>query len=202
VRVILLRHGIATGQTGRATGHDDPPLDPAGAAAITALRDAHEGPVPPRIWSSDLRRAHASATLLAERWSLPVTMEPRLRELHFGRWEGRAWTALEAEEPEALRDWMARWWEAPAPGGESLGDLRHRVLTWWHECLLPAAEGQALHWVGTHAGAIRALVGALVGTSPERSFDLACGHARAVHLELRDGVATVRAADVARLGAD
>ena len=52
-----------------------------------------------RILSSDLGRAKSTTGILNLRLRLPVTLERRLREQHYGEWMGRYWRDI----PEAVK---------------------------------------------------------------------------------------------------
>jgi len=65
----------------------------------------------------------------------------------FGSLEGRLWASLEPQVEEAL----ARFEGFAAPGGETFGDLRARVLSFLGG--LPAGR----HLVFTHGGVVRLL---------------------------------------------
>ena len=102
-----------------------------------------------KVYSSDLGRAHETALL-----ALPdaeIIVDPRLREIHFGIFEGRNLDKLE----EAERAELSGWWKSPYDralrgGGESMTDLRARVDAWRAEL-----EGAKEIAVFTHGGVIR-----------------------------------------------
>lgn len=118
MRLVLVRHGVAEGQEGRAVGHTDPPLSEQGRADIAALLACgHERPA--LLLSSDLRRAYQSAEILAAHWGLRVFTDARLREINFGEWENRRWRDVERDDGARLGQWMRHWTRRRAPGGES-----------------------------------------------------------------------------------
>jgi len=84
----------------------------------------------------------------------PLTLDARLRELNFGRYEG-------ATSEEVLHDpdyaaWQRDPWRLPAPGGgESLEAVGARLREWAGE--LPGGTVTAF----THGAALRALLCAL-----------------------------------------
>lgn len=128
-RILAIRHGETTwNQDKRLQGHLDIPLNERGhwqaARAAAALRDE---PIA-AVYSSDLARAHQTACVIAATQGLPVQAHTGLRERHFGDFQGRTWTELEVEEPEATRAWRTRVPEfAPRGGGETLLQLRERI---------------------------------------------------------------------------
>ena len=83
---------------------------------------------------------------------MPLEVDDRLRELHFGDWEGQLWADIENNDPETFHRWMETWKNDAPPGGETLLELEDRVRQWCSEldpCQSPL--------VVTHAGTIRAL---------------------------------------------
>jgi len=120
-RLWLVRHG-PTHARGMC-GWSDLPADLSDHAAINRL--SLYLPDAPVI-SSDLSRAVTTASAIGgDRPRLPH--DPALRELHFGDWELRTHTDVEAESPDLIR----AFWDAPgatkAPGGESWDELCRRV---------------------------------------------------------------------------
>jgi alpha-ribazole phosphatase len=88
---------------------------------------------------------------LAAAWGCPHRVDARLLEIHYGAWQGRAWTAIEQEDGERFADFMQHWQHAAPPGGEGLRDLERRVASWYVEL------GAGDHLLVAHAGVVRAL---------------------------------------------
>lgn len=128
---ILVRHGAtALNAAGRLQGWTDPDLSPDGVRqARRAGRLVREtGTRSPEVWSSDLTRARRTAELAFP--GRPVRTDSRLREMSFGRWEGRSWEEIRAAEAEALLRWRRNPEAVAPPGGETLARLRARVGSW------------------------------------------------------------------------
>ena len=187
--VLLVRHGIAQDAEGRALGWTDRPLAAEGRAGIEAHAATWTGPPPARCWTSDLARTRETAAILATRWTTLVEPEPRLREMHFGDWDGRSWAELDLESPSNPDAWSEDWPSIRAPGGESFDDVVRRVSAWL--ATLPRDAGDYL--VVAHAGSIRAAAVALLGISPSRAFSLALDHATVSTFELSNrGASLIR----------
>jgi alpha-ribazole phosphatase len=101
---------------------------------------------PWRLWTSPSRRCHDVAMELDTR----ATVDERLREMHFGSWEGRTWNSIEPEP--AFAAWARDWKRLRVPGGESAEDLGRRVAAWLEEL-----DQEHVHFVIAHAGVIRSL---------------------------------------------
>ena len=80
------------------------------------------------MYSSDLKRAHQTATAVAALQGLEVVSHPGLRERGFGAFEGKTFAEIEIALPEDSLLWRKRdphW--TPPHGGESLFVMEQRV---------------------------------------------------------------------------
>jgi broad specificity phosphatase PhoE len=129
VRLILIRHGLTSWNlTGRYQGRTDTPLCAAGVAeareAAAALRHACAS----LLLTSPLRRASATAEVIARRLALAsCQVDERLVELGFGEWEGLTQAEIRERWPELLRAWKRAPQSFRFPGGETLGDGMRRM---------------------------------------------------------------------------
>jgi probable phosphoglycerate mutase len=124
----LVRHGQSehhvNGYTG---GWTDLPLTELGrtqARKTARYLKSVAGDRSSRILSSDLRRAHGTAEILASELDLPVTVSPALRELNNGSARGLSETEavrLMVPRTEPVLDWI------PYPQGESWRMMFHRL---------------------------------------------------------------------------
>ncbi|MDZ7629897.1 MAG: histidine phosphatase family protein [Gemmatimonadaceae bacterium] len=183
LRLHFVRHGSATDAAGRCIGQTDLELSKEGRRECRAL--ARHLPIPATTCiSSDLRRAHDTATILTEAF---VIEEPRLREMHFGEWEGKTWSQLEDEVGTSPLEWSERWTTIRPPGGESFDDVVVRVREWL--AALPRDGGDYL--VVAHAGSIRAAAAVLLDMPLPRVFSLALDHCHVSTVELSPRGATL-----------
>lgn len=84
-------------------------------------------------------------------------LEPRLKELTFGRWEGCTYQELEVLEPDLVNERRAnKWGFAPPGGGESYEMLTDRIGDWLKSVDRPSI-------VVAHGGVFRVLRGLLEG---------------------------------------
>jgi broad specificity phosphatase PhoE/ribonuclease HI len=127
--LLLLRHAqTALSVERRFSGVGDPPLTAYGeaqAAALAARVAAMPGPFA-AVWSSPLRRALRTASLVAAALGLEVRVDERLRETDFGDWEGLTFAEIQARDPDALTAWLGDQ-DVAAPGGESFAATTRRV---------------------------------------------------------------------------
>jgi broad specificity phosphatase PhoE len=137
-----------------------------------------------RIFSSPLQRCAAFAGEFARQHGIPFTQEPGLAEIDFGEWEGRSATELMQRCPEALSEFWRDPSHATPPGGESLLQFNHRVVTTW-ESLHRNNEDQRLLLV-THGGVIRMLLCHLQGWPLNRLMEFEVKHAALFGLEITE----------------
>jgi broad specificity phosphatase PhoE len=162
--ILLARHGETDWNRDRRwQGHADRPLSPLGKEQARALA-ARLRPFPlDAVYSSDLRRARATAEAVAGAQSLRVTELRELREIDTGSWTGLTRPEAQVRDPQAY----ARWLELGQPdweGGETYDDLSARVVP----AVLGIGEahpGGRVLVVG-HAGVIRAVHAHVLGLEP------------------------------------
>ncbi|MBF0162150.1 MAG: alpha-ribazole phosphatase family protein [Magnetococcales bacterium] len=150
----LLRHGEPEGGP-KYRGSLDDPLSATGWAQMRAAVQGH--PAWNAIYSSPLQRCARFAQTLGEELSIPVHLEPRWQEMHFGRWEGRTSSALLQEEPHRLLQFWQDPLNHPPPEGEHLLDFQQRVQSGWEERLQQQHNSHLL--VVAHSGVIRMMLG-------------------------------------------
>ena len=80
------------------------------------------------IYSSDLLRSRQTAEIIAAALGLDLVLEPRLREIDLGEWEGLLSTEIEACYPNELAERVRNPLHARAPRGESLSEMAKRVI--------------------------------------------------------------------------
>lgn len=193
----LLRHGETEGGA-RYRGTTDDPLTVAGWEQMWAAVNSNarwEGVV-----TSPLRRCAEFARALARQRSMPLTLDPRLAEMHFGAWEGRSAAELMSADPDAL----ARFWDDPAahapPGAEPLTRFATRVLEAWHGIVRDHPGRRVL--LVTHGGVIRAILCHVLRRPIERLLELDVGHAALHRVRAAiDAGGNIRAELVAEPGA-
>lgn len=105
------------------------------------------------IVSSPLTRCHAFSEELAGRLQKPLHLDPRLKEVGFGEWEGKTAAELKASDPETLTRFKLDPVGARPAGAEPLEDFHARVGAALDSVLTHHAGKHVL--VVCHAGVIR-----------------------------------------------
>jgi broad specificity phosphatase PhoE len=153
--LLLARHGETDwNRELRVQGSSDIELNDLGRAQAHALAQELEHVELDAIYSSDLRRARATANAVAASHGLEVRLDRRLRERSFGSWEG-----LTREDLAALP-------EGSRHDGESDDEVRERVLE-AVQAIADAHPGERV-LVVSHGGALNTLWHHALGERVER----------------------------------
>lgn len=183
MRLLLARHGAtANNAQRRYTGQSDVPLSALGERQAEALaaRLTHEHL--DCVVSSDLRRASVTAQHVAAPHKLPLQLDAGLREISMGAWEGATFDEISQREPERLRLWHEDPLTHAPPGGETITEVRDRLvhaLARWHS----AFPDGAVLWV-THGGVIGILLCHLLGMDLSRRWQFRRDNAALCEIEI------------------
>ncbi len=192
MKLYLVRHGQSTGNIGgKLMGQSDHPLTVLGEdqARAAAERLAPFGPMP--VYASDLPRARATAERIVVAWrgggvadAPQVTLDPRLREISLGDYEGRPWQEFEADA--ALTAAFAEDpYRTALPNGESLEHLEARA----HAAVLDILASSGVDETGAYCG--NAVSQGDASATDRNAETMRAGAAAAAV----DGAATAMAAD-------
>jgi broad specificity phosphatase PhoE len=127
LNVLLTRHGYTTAGEVVLGGTIDVPLAPRGRDEAEALSRRLTGVRIDRIISSPMIRALETAGIIAA--GRPIETDERLREMHYGRWEGMTFEEIPSRDPELRARWERDPAETHTPGGESGEEVASRVLS-------------------------------------------------------------------------
>ncbi|HZI95969.1 MAG TPA: histidine phosphatase family protein [Actinomycetales bacterium] len=160
--VILWRHGQTTfNAESRWQGQLDAPLDEEGVAQAGSAATELVTRKPTRIVSSDLRRAVLTARALGERTGLEVALDPGLREVHAGDWQGLVRAEIEARWPAEYAAWR-RGDDIAIGGGERRSEVGARAAAAVAKHA-DACEDGAVLVVASHGMALRMALLNLLG---------------------------------------
>jgi probable phosphoglycerate mutase len=155
-KLLLARHGETDwNRDHRWQGHSDVPLNELGLRQARALAEELATEDLAAIYSSDLRRAYETARIVAASKGMEVIVDPDLREIDFGTWEGLTSDEIEHRFPGDLGLWREQGQTPERRGGETHDQLRERVLAAAHRIAVAHPGEQVL--VVSHGGALRAL---------------------------------------------
>jgi len=185
-QLILVRHGeTVQNVAGIAQGWNDSALSERGARQVERLGARIVSLKPNALFSSSLDRAMTTARAIAATTGLEIQPLDELREMNYGRWEGRSFLDVRREDAAIYERWIADP-DCPCPEGESHNDVLRRIRLAL-ERVEAAANGTALRPVlVTHGTAIRVSATALLDLPVGSSRHFAQDNA-AVNVFLRRG---------------
>jgi broad specificity phosphatase PhoE len=136
-------------------GQLDVPLDELGQVQAQALGTVFAADPPAVVVSSDLVRARDTAQAVCDHVGLPLVVDERLRETHYGEWQGMSPAELTARWPTEYAAWKR--WEGEPIGGEGPLQVAARAAASVQDHLPDSGDLLLV----THGGTARALVGHL-----------------------------------------
>jgi len=146
------------------------PLNPTGLAQARTLAAQLEGQPFNVIYSSDLQRARQTAQILSNHLGLVLRLDPRLREIHQGEWQGLLVSELSVRYSEAMAARRSNPLTARAPGGESVAEVASRVWAAAGEIARAYPTGRVL--VVSHGLALATLIAKGRGVPLEQVYSL------------------------------
>lgn len=172
IKIYFVRHGETDwNRAQRYQGQRDIPLNATGRAQAArngrALATAlGKGAAHLDYVASPLARARETMEILRGEIGLEpgaYRTDDRLREIHYGHWEGELWSELPARDPEGFAAREADKWGWQPRGGESYRALSERVGAWLRE-----VDGDSV--VAAHGGIMRVLRGVSLALPPADIF--------------------------------
>lgn len=171
-RIVLVRHGqTAWNREVRFRGRADLPLDDVGLrqAEATGRYLAERWPAD-AVYTSPMPRAMQTAEAVGEAHGLTAQPFDGLLDIDFGQWQGHSPEELEKRYPELLRAWVNAPHTVQFPGGESLDDVRDRVVSGLDQ-VLQRHPGQTVAMVG-HTVVNRVLLCAVLALGNDHFWQL------------------------------
>jgi broad specificity phosphatase PhoE len=166
-RVLLWRHGRTSyNRETRFQGQRDIPMDETGreqvelAADALAEQVAGAGPGLVRIVASDLSRAADTGRALAARLGLPVELDPAMREVFAGEWQGLSRREIQTRWPEEYEAWR-RGDDMRVGGGETRREASARTAAAIRT--VDAEMDGGILVVAGHGGTLRGALLMLIG---------------------------------------
>ena len=154
--LVVVRHGQTDWNLEeRFQGQADIPLNEVGYRQAEKLRTRLAGLSFDAAYSSPLRRAVATAQIIAG--VIPINVDARLIEIHHGDWQGRTKHQIAERWPDEWERWNNQPHRFTPTGGESADTVRSRV-----EDFLKTIEGKTILCV-SHGVVIQTLLSILLG---------------------------------------
>jgi alpha-ribazole phosphatase len=170
-RLLLVRHGETIwNHTSRYQGHTDIELSETGREQARSLAKRLKTEKVKAVYSSDLKRAFETASILASPHNLPVKATKELREINFGDWEGLTYQEIMEEYRELASEWYQHPGKIRIPGGETFTDVKERAYNTILELARQNDPGTII--VVAHGGTIRAIICGLLDIDLNHAFQI------------------------------
>jgi probable phosphoglycerate mutase len=193
--VVLLRHGdtrlsperrfsgVGTADLSLSAAGRDQARRAAGSALLKGVAFAE-------VLASPLTRCQETARIVADALDVSVVVDPDLREMDFGLWEGMTFDQVQDRYPEDLRRWRGSAEATPTGSSETFAAVLERMAS--------VAERFAARYAGasvlavTHITPIKALVAHALGAPPSALFRMELSSACFSRITYNGGEASVR----------
>lgn len=139
----------------------DSALSPSGLDTARSFASAYAGHSFQAVYSSPLARALATAVPIAEALRLKPVVRDGLRDIAYGRWEGRSPKHVSGEFDREYVRWRMNPAKYPPTGGETAVEIANRGGKVIQELQSAYPEGNIL--VVSHETTIRILLCSLLG---------------------------------------
>jgi probable phosphoglycerate mutase len=188
-RILFVRHGETDyNAEGRLQGQRDIPLNRRGCAQASRIGHALLKALPDAIAALEAAAAFVASPLIRTRQTMELAraslglpperyaLEPALKELTFGEWEGLTWPQVAKRDPAGARAREADKWNFAPPDGESYAMLAARLQPWLE-------SRQTDCFVVSHGGVARALMTLIAGVSPSAAENAEIWQGKAILFE-------------------
>lgn len=155
MRVFLVRHGETDHNArGIFQGYGPIPLSAHGQRQAELVAERLRALRPHKLYSSDIRRAEETATIIGQRLGLPLHFSAGLREWNVGIWAGQP-TAAYTQHLRSLGEHPATY---VPEGGESYEQTQTRMVAHMHalarqhagETILCVSHGKSIDLFARH----------------------------------------------------
>lgn len=179
VDLYLVRHGITLWNVQKKyLGHTDIGLMESKKSQLDELSAELSKKAFDCLFSSDLTRCQETAAYINP--GVSIHLEPRLREMNFGEWEGKTYNELKHDI--RYTKWLDNWEELAPPKGETGRQFKARInhfltvlekenlekeLPEKNEITCAKGGGVPQVLIVTHGGVIRHILSRFI---PDRSF--------------------------------
>lgn len=188
--LLLLRHAdLGAAYHRRFVGRLDVRLGAAGRRQADGMAERLRVRAPEHCFCSPLMRCVMTGEAALASSALKMEMDPDLREVDFGRWEGMSFEEIRERDPKAVDRWARFDPDFAFPGGERIGDFLARVRRAARR--LAACPEKTILAI-THGGVIRAMICHFLKLPPRRYvlFDVRPGSLTTMDLFENGGVLT------------
>ena len=172
IRLLIVRHGQTEWNVqGRNQGHTDIGLDQIGILQSEQVAEHLSQEKLSGIYSSSLIRASYTANIIAKRIGINVTIDDRLRERDYGKWEGLSREEVMEKFPQSWKAYSQDPSLFGADCGESGLEVYSRCASFLSESLMSWSDNHDILIV-SHVGTIANLISVLLDANPSTASTL------------------------------
>jgi broad specificity phosphatase PhoE len=184
--ILLIRHGETDWNAEKIfRGRADIELNENGIKQAELLAKHLAGERIVAIYSSPLKRALRTAGIMAGSHQVDVTPALGLLDFDYGEWQGLSHHAVKEKYQTLYAQWLSNPHPLRVPGGESLDDVRGRVLKLIDEVI---SEYKGIVALVSHRVVGKVLICALLGLDNSHFWNIrldTCGITTFVHEKSR-----------------
>ena len=195
-KILFLRHGD-TCFSGKYIGSFDVPLSAKGLQQIKKIRSFILLQKIEKVFCSPMLRCLQTFEQLALSLSAPVNLEENLREINFGRWEGKSFKEIVETDPDLVDQWSKGYANFTFPEGENIAhfiqrveQIKSQILSINHHRIL----------VISHGGVIRSMICSLLGQSQEKYLQYAVEKGTVSMIEVYENGAVLKGFNLKPMG--
>ncbi|OGN96839.1 MAG: hypothetical protein A2Z77_00740 [Chloroflexi bacterium RBG_13_51_36] len=174
--LILARHGQTEWNVGKIfRGRADVNLDEVGVKQAELLGKYLSNCELEAVYSSPLKRALDTATIVARYHKVGVHTAGGLIDLDYGKWQSLPEQEVKRLYPALLNEWHSNPHKVRMPGGESLEDVRGRVVELVDDVL---SKYQSRVLLVSHRVVLKVLICSLLGLDNSHFWNISqdvCG---------------------------
>lgn len=151
----------------------NPELTPEGIEMANAFAAAYKSTKWQALYVSPLRRTVMTAQPSCAVMGMPMTLRDELKEIGYGKWEGKSIEQVDREFHDDYIKWLADPAWNPPTGGEPAIEIERRTLKVIEEIKDKYDDGNVL--IVSHKATIRIIICSLLGIDVGRfRYRLAC----------------------------
>ncbi|WP_088890624.1 histidine phosphatase family protein [Leptolyngbya ohadii] len=170
LKLYFLRHGETPySQNGGYCGELDPDLTTEGHLMAAAFAEAYQNMDWKALYVSPMKRTIATARPLSEAIGLEMQLRDGLKEIRYGKWEGRTLEEVQAEFHDEYVNWLTEPAWNPPTGGETAVQIASRASLVITEIEETYPDGNVL--IVSHKATIRIMLCSLLGIDLGRYRD-------------------------------
>jgi len=157
LKLYLVRHGESAWNVKHIyAGQQDVPLSELGALQAERVAEQLQDIAFDALYASPLKRAHDTASPLANVKKMPLRLDSRLEEIHHGAWEGTPAAVIREQYADEYLVWRTEPHRVKMPEGESLEDVSERVKNFLQDVFGKYNDGNIL--IVSHDAVLRVIL--------------------------------------------